>query len=385
MLKRLISFLLAGVMALVAFPARAVELNYGYDVSYPQGNRVNSLPIPGPFTVVGVNGGRAFYPNEYLSSLLDWAGPNSELYLNTGNPGPVVRTWETAPRLQPWPIGLSAGSSQGIKICDSTLPDSKECAYVYGYLAAQYSYNKAKAVFDSKGWGNLTGRTWWLDVETVNSWRGLTNRGVFFTDQGLTLASAQARNVEYIKASVYFLRTVAQVQTVGIYSTTYQWGLITGGNVSDFADVISWHAVGSGATAETRAKTLCASQPGFTGGQKVRVQYVDDALDLDVNVPCTVVKASVKTAYVGVKSVKVKRTITLKVSLKTTQGMPVAKRPVVVTFAGKKHLLTTGASGSASKKIVAPKYRGNYKLKVSFEGSEILKPASTSATIRLYR
>lgn len=385
MLKRIFGSVVAGAILLASLPAQAVELNYGYDVSYPQGNRVNSLPIPGPFTVVGVNGGRAYYANEYLSALLEWAGPNAELYLNTGNPGPVVRNWETAPRLQTWPVGISAQSPAGNQTCDSLVPDSLACAYVYGYLAAQDSFAKAKTVFDAKGWGNLTARTWWLDVETVNSWRGLNRDGAYFVDQGLSQAASQALNVEYIKGSVYFLRSVAQVQTVGIYSTSYQWGLITGGNVSDFSDLISWHAIGGGATAETRAKTLCETQPGFTGGQKVRVQYIDNSLDLDVNVPCTLVKASVQPSYVGVKAVKVKKAMTLKVSLKTVQGVPIAKRSVTVTFAGKKHQLTTGPTGLASKRITAPKYRGNYKVKLSFVGADILNPASASTTIRLYR
>ncbi len=385
MLKRIFGSLVAGVILLASLPAQAVELNYGYDVSWPQVNRVGTLPAPGPFTIVGVNGGRPFDPYSGLSTLLTWAGPSAELYVNTANPGQTVRPWETLPRLRAWPTGVSSPSAAGAKTCDSLFPDSPECAYVYGYLAAEDSFNKARTVFDAKGWENLTARTWWLDVETVNSWRGLDRSGAYFADQGLSQAASQALNVEYIKGSVYYLRSVAQVQTLGIYSTSYQWGVITGGNVSDFSDLISWHAIGGGATAETRAKELCASQPGFTGGQKVRVQYIDSSLDLDVNVPCTLVKASVKPSYVGVKSVKVKKAMTLKVSLKTVQGVPIAKRSVVVTFAGKKHQLTTGPTGIASKRITAPKYRGNYKVKLNFVGAEILNPASASTTIRLYR
>jgi hypothetical protein len=385
MFKKLLGVLLIGVIALIGLPAQAVELNYGYDVSYPQGPRVSTLPIPGPFTVVGVNGGKAFYPNSYLGSLLDWAGPAAELYLNTGNPGPVTRSWEKTPRLQSWPTGTTAVSDIGIRSCDPLNPDSLDCAYIYGYLAASDSYAKAQSAFTATGWGNLTARTWWLDVETVNSWRGLDNKGKYFIDQGLNQAASQMRNVEYIKGSVYYLKRVAQVQTVGIYSTSYQWGLITGGDVADFSDLPSWHAIGGGATAEARAKTLCLEQPGFTGGQKTRVQYIDSALNLDVNVPCTLVKADVAPAYLGAKSVRVKRSMTLKLSLKTVRGVPVAGKEVSVTFAGQTRKLITGATGSVSAKIKAPKYRGKYRVSLSFTGTDILNPAAATASVKVYR
>jgi hypothetical protein len=264
-------------------------------------------------------------------------------------------------------------------------PDSLDCAYIYGYLAASDSFSKAQSAFTAKGWGNLTARTWWLDVETVNSWRGLDNKGKYFADQGLNQAASQMRNVEYIKGSVYYLKRVAQVQTVGIYSTSYQWGLITGGDVADFSDLPSWHAIGSGATAEARAKTLCLEQPGFTGGQKTRVQYIDSALNLDVNVPCTLVKADVAPAYLGAKSVRAKRSMTLKLSLKTVRGVPVAGKEVSVTFAGQTRKLITGATGIVSAKIKAPKYRGKYRLSLSFTGTDILNPAAATASVKVYR
>lgn len=372
MLKRILGSFVAGAILLASLPAQAVELNYGYDVSYPQGNRINTLPAPGPFSVVGVNGGRAFDPNSSLLNLLTWAGTNTDLYVNTGNPGPTLSTRYVA-------------GTEGGRTCDVANLNSGDCAFVYGYRAAADSYRQAADAFLALGWTNLPNRTWWLDVETVNSWRGITAPNGAY-EVGLTpqqIATHQALNVENLKGAVHYFKNVAQVQSFGIYSTNYQWGRITGGNISDFSDLLSWHAVGY--DGEEAAKSLCQSQPGFTGGQKVRVQYIDSSLDLDVNVPCTLVKASVKPAYVGVKAVKVKKAMTLKVALKTVQGVPIAKRSVTVTFAGKKHQLTTGPTGLASKRITAPKYRGNYKVKLSFVGADILNPASASTTIRLYR
>lgn len=55
---------------------------------------------------------------------------------------------------------------------------------------------------------------WWLDVETANSWE--------------TGTSGLANNVADLQGMVAAFR--ARGATVGIYSTTYQWGQITGGS-----------------------------------------------------------------------------------------------------------------------------------------------------------
>jgi hypothetical protein len=235
----------------------------GYDVSFPQCGQ--PLPAAAPFTVVGVNGGLAYSSNPCLAAQYHWAldgaargfasvafaadpGPGVMLYVNTGNPGPVAsKRW---PAGQTWP-----------RLCDGTW--SVDCAYDYGWNAA----NDAFALADQAlPFGVASSSAWWLDVETANSW----NHGDLDT------------NVAALQGFVDLLSIRAPSQPVGIYSTGYQWGLITGAKTPGslrnlpFADAPNWVA---GATAKT-ASASCADT--FTGGPVHYVQYVESGLDHDL-------------------------------------------------------------------------------------------------------
>jgi hypothetical protein len=135
------------------------------------------------------------------------------------------------------------------KVCAST--DLPCIAYNYGYNAGLYSVSYVK------GQGYNTARTWWLDVETMNSW---TNDPTQNQQSLLGVRDA----------------LVASGATmVGAYSTTYQWNTITGSWANFWP---SW-----GATTWRSAKqasTYCTGHQ-FTGGPSVLMQYTGKVFDED--------------------------------------------------------------------------------------------------------
>ncbi len=221
----------------------------GFDISYPQcGGAYPSNPA---FAIVGVNGGRVFSVNPCLASQITWGGgAATELYANTGNPGPALSSF--------WPVGQTTP-----RYCDPNNTDTADCAFDYGYNAARHSYETALAAYRQLGIAaSPSAATWWLDVETSNSWR---------EDVSLNVA-ALAGEVEY-------LRDVAGVTRLGFYSTTYQWGEITGGT-KVFSAYPSW---GAGARSERVARNLCESTTtSFTGAALVMVQYPYQGFDATV-------------------------------------------------------------------------------------------------------
>lgn len=365
-MKRALALLATLGLVATAVPAQAVEPGYGYDVSWPQCSTVGSLPTDGAFQVVGVNNGILYSTNTCLEGQLGWAGNDAELYVNTGNPGPNLSVRYTS--------GTVAG-----KTCYTSNKNSSACAFLYGYRAAADSYARAKAAFTNLGWSNLNERTWWLDVERVNSWRGLDNN--LPSDNFLSVATAQALNVANISGAVYFFESVAKVRRLGIYSVTSHWNAITGGSTA-FSDHETWMAVGT--DGEQAAIAQCVSQPGFTGGPETRVQYIDTNSDLDVNVPCAFEKTNSVSAYSGTKSVARNRSMSLKVSLKTALGTPMANQTVSVVFNRKTYILKTNSSGIASKTITSPRYRGSYKVVSTFAGNEIINASSKTSYVKLY-
>ena len=225
----------------------AYDIGWPRDVSWPQCS--GSYPAAPAYAVVGVNGGLAFSLNPCLVSELAWAGgAGAGLYANTGNPGPALSSH--------WPLGQALPMA-----CDPASPDSAACAYDYGYNAAADSYTRAQAAFTTLGLAQSpAGSAWWLDVETSNSWQD---------DVSLNVANLQG--------AVDYLESVANVASVGFYSTQYQWDVITGGT-STFAAHPSWVA---GASNALDASVACGG-PGFTGGGVVLAQYPSAGFDADV-------------------------------------------------------------------------------------------------------
>jgi len=233
---------------------------YGLDVSYPQCG--DELPDEFAFAVVGVNGGRVHSANPCLGgdadgdSQLEWAGRRVELYANTGNPGPRIS--------RHWPGGQDEPRTcRDEGVLSGT--DTRDCAYTYGWNAAADSYRTALEAFISVGWADADAEalpwatTWWLDVETANSWR---------FDRRLNVATLEGAR-DYLES-----RDVAQV---GFYSTPQMWGRITGGTTV-FEDHPAWHA---GARDSDDASERCG-ETAFTGGDLLMVQWVENGLDHNV-------------------------------------------------------------------------------------------------------
>jgi len=233
---------------------QAVTLQ-GYDISFPQcGGTYPSHPA---FGIVGVNDGRAFTANPCVGSEYAWAlgsssptQPHVSFYLNTGNPGPLTATggsphWPTAGTTTPLP-------------CDGTW--SANCAYDYGWNAAQDSLKNATAVSGAAA----RSAPWWLDVETANSW-----------------SSDTTTNVADLRGEVDSLRN-AGIARIGIYSTGYMWGQITGARSSGSTINAPFHALPNwvpGASNAGAAKKYCADT--ITGGPVLLTQYPSGGYDAD--------------------------------------------------------------------------------------------------------
>jgi hypothetical protein len=224
------------------------KVSRGYDISYPQcGGPYPSNPL---FAIVGVNGGLVFKANPCLADQLRWGGDAAaEAYINTGNPGPALSSH--------WPNGQTSP-----RLCDAGDPDTADCAYDYGWNAAEHSYQTLVSAYAVRGiTANPNATAWWLDVETSNSWRDVT-----------------ALNVAALQGEADYLSSRG-VTRLGFYSTTYQWGVITGGTTT-FAASPSW---GAGASSERAARNLCATTTtSFTGGRLAMTQYIYQGFDANV-------------------------------------------------------------------------------------------------------
>ena len=248
-----VPFVLLGAGPALAKPAPKPTTPATYDVSYPQCG--GALPSGADGGIVGVNGGRVYTANPCLTSEWAWAtkaAPNPPaLYANTGDPGPAVST--------KWPTGQTSPQA-----CSATDPNSTACSYDYGWNAAKDSYADAVASGTAGA-----GAAWWLDVETGNSWETLESQ------YGQT-AAAKAADTASLQGAAAALHD-SGLASVGFYSTSYQWGQITGGTGATFAGNAAWVAgVGSLATAQANCTTT-----SFTGGRIQLTQYAKNGYDAD--------------------------------------------------------------------------------------------------------
>jgi len=265
--RSLLVIVLAAVAAVLAVPgtASAAPTKVGYDVSYPQCD--SSLPRDRAFAVIGVNGGLSTRANPCLRKQLEWAWkssgavvaqPRAQVYLNTANPGQLLGQVTTWPTTGTTPYGT----------CDGT--NSSACSWRYGWERAQNSvvsfFTPAarEALVDS----HPARYTWWLDVETMNSWQSGS-------------AAALARNRATLEGMTAYL--VSRGGRVGIYSTNQQWAQIVGSvpSTSNLAGRDSWLA---GASSLTGARSNCSKPALVPRGRVTLTQYVVD--DLDRNHAC---------------------------------------------------------------------------------------------------
>jgi hypothetical protein len=233
-----------------AAPPSPTPVPLGFDISYPQ-CATGAEPTRPLFGIVGVNAGVAFSGNPCLAREYVWAltstspsQPHVGFYLNTGNPGPTASTH--------WPAGATAP-----RACDGTA--SLDCAYDYGWNAAQDAYARAVSVAGSAA---AASATWWLDVESANSW-----------------STDPASNAADLEGSVAYLRSI-NVPSIGIYSTTTDWGTITGasgpeaGINAPFAALLNWRP---GAHSLQEAPDWCSRT--VTGGRVKLVQFPSSGFD----------------------------------------------------------------------------------------------------------
>lgn len=232
-LRRLLPALVAIVAALALLGGGRAHA-FG---SYPAGSTGSSIswpqcggPLtgsPGAFAVVGVTGGRAFYQNPCLLSEYHWAQA-------AANPPTLVMNLNA-------PAGSAAfEADNGPR--GACRADDRFCrAYNFGYNAAQL------ATADAQSQGTTSG-TWWLDVETGNTW-----------------ADDPAENDQVIQGAIDRLRGAGL--TVGLYSAPNQWAQIAGGFNPGLP---VWVA---GAADAASAPGYCAASSGFGGGPVWLVQY----------------------------------------------------------------------------------------------------------------
>lgn len=272
-------------LVLAAAPAQARGVRQaapvGNDISWPQCGK--TYPSGQAFGIVGVNDGLASNTNPCFASELAWAQqssgatgqPKAAVYVNTGNPSGANPTWwPTSNSFYDTPDGTDSNTPVGGSSSQVAVPvpsygacsgsNDAGCAYVYGWA-------KAYEDFNHRGVPAPTSQLWWFDVETTNSWE----------TPGSTYPTAYTSNIADLQGMADFFTSSGAA--IGIYSTGYQWGQITGGTASlgssdPFYRVPDWVA---GASASSAA-SFCAASYAFTAGSTVAVtQYVSRRLDYD--------------------------------------------------------------------------------------------------------
>lgn len=216
----------------VVATASADEGSGGYtsfDISWPQ--CPSNLPDQRfEFAIIGINGGRPFTSNPCFVTQYKWARAaesNPDVYINVDFPRP------TLVEAMSGPYGRCAEDDHWCR------------GYNWGYNLAANSVARAKA------YGITPGR-YWLDVETDNYW-----------------SSSTRNNSQVVRGAIdWFL---ANNVPIGIYSTYYQWGLITG-NYMPQAKLPLW--VAGATSAEMAAERCNQSRFTFAGGETWLVQYV---------------------------------------------------------------------------------------------------------------
>jgi hypothetical protein len=227
--------LLAGQVGPVGYTPQST----GYDISYPQCG--GAYPA-GAFGVVGVNGG---YPFVHYNPCL------SDQYRHSPHPALYINPCYD-------PLYLQVDGQHTTPQClaqSAAIKGSAEQKPAWAVGCSEASRSIAYAV--SQGVAKPKG--WWLDVETENSWSSTDLSLNQYTIQGIvdTLHRHSAA-------------------AVGIYSTGYQWRVITGGlPVSGVR--ANWVATGSPSAREAAAH--CGT--GFSGAPVWLVQYLRGGFDIN--------------------------------------------------------------------------------------------------------
>jgi len=135
-------------------------------------------------------------------------------------------------------------------------------AYTYGWNAAEASYSAAAQQ-------GVHAKTWWLDVEVVGKYAPFPTggNGYWSCDQGANFATVQG--------ALDALRHRNLV--AGIYSTSYQYGQITGGANSNGGAPPNWLAGAS----PSNPGGWCSGSHDFAGGPAWLLQFSPNPYDRD--------------------------------------------------------------------------------------------------------
>ncbi len=276
-MKKLLPLFTVSILAVVLIPSIAFAAKQaapsapelvGYDISYPQcGKR---LPTDQYFGIAGVNGGTAATTNPCLADQLAWANrsktgssqPKVQLYVNTANPGEVISQITTWPTSNVDKTGFTTTNPYGT--CSGA--NDTACSWQYGWnRSVEANVDRFVPAAQKAGINSsASAYTWWLDVETMNTWQS-----------GST--DALARNTAALEglAKYYQLKGA----TVGLYSTAVQWTQITGSTVSSSSNLNAlgnWRPSGASLA---NAISNCSVAPLTSGGFIALTQYVQQNLD----------------------------------------------------------------------------------------------------------
>jgi hypothetical protein len=275
-MKKLLSLFVLTMLLSVATPAIALAAKplpgptqlVGYDVSWPQCGK--KLPSGQAFGIVGINGGNAANTNPCLAAQLSWASKSIggtkqapiQLYVNTANPGEVISQITTWPKNNIDKTGTTAPNPYG----DCTGTNDLPCSWQYGWnRAVEDAVDRFAPAAQTAKINQATGAyTWWLDVETMNTWQAGS-------------VDALSRNAATLEGMTAYLKLSGA--NVGLYSTAVQWGEIVGTTVSPASNLNTlpnWRP--SGASLEN-AKANCTLSPLTSGGFISLTQYVQQNLD----------------------------------------------------------------------------------------------------------
>lgn len=240
----------------------------GIDISWPQCGK--TVPKTQAFGIVGVNGGLATTTNPCLKDQLVWATQSLggtaqakvQLYLNTANPGGLnTASW---PKNNTDPTGAVSPNSG-----TCTGSDSLACAWQYGWnRAAEAVHDRfVPAATAAKIDASAAAYTWWLDVETENTWK---LSGSSFDTQS---------NVAVLEGMTAYIKSVNG--QVGLYSTGAQWNQIVGTAVTSSSNLNGLRNWRPGGANLSTAKDACKAAPLTSGGQVTLTQYVAQKIDYD--------------------------------------------------------------------------------------------------------
>jgi hypothetical protein len=258
----------------VRLQARPAAPLVGNDISFPQCGK--TYPSGQAFAIVGVNGGKASNFNPCFSSVSgvpgewDWAQTSTgkvrsqakaQLYVNTGNPGDVLAQYNVTD----WPTSSDPIDPYGT--CAGTWTNDLPCSWEYGYERALADINYFEQVTGIVG--SASGKKWWLDIETANSWTSDTCKN-----------SDRCKNRASLEGMAYALKQAGA--TVGIYSSSGAWSSLFGSlPVAASSPLYSLNEWRPGARTLSQATSNCSLAPFEASGRVELTQYVTTHLDYD--------------------------------------------------------------------------------------------------------